>query len=166
MKTAKALRQIAPAAATTALAVAGTVASTGTAQAAVERQIDHVSIWDDEPLYPGWYIESGSTRMIMQPDGNFVVYQYGTQVKMASNTVGCGYKAVMQVDGNFVVYSANGGACWSSGTYGHPHAKLTVTAAGTSGVYWEGSGIPRLPHSSTSGPVSGSGAVFFSSDLY
>ncbi|MEU1290468.1 hypothetical protein [Kitasatospora sp. NPDC005856] len=163
-KTTKTLRQIALAAATTALALAGTVASTGTAEAAIERNFDHVSIWDDEPLYQGWYIESGSTRMIMQPDGNFVVYQFGTSVKMATNTVGCGYKAVMQVDGNFVVYSANGGVCWSSGTYGHPHAKLTVTTAGTSGVYWSGGDIPRIPHSSTPGPVPG--AVLFSSDLY
>ncbi|WP_387319858.1 hypothetical protein, partial [Neobacillus sp. NPDC058068] len=93
MKTMKALRQIALATATTALALAGAVASTGTAEAAIDRATDHVSIWDDEPLYPGWYIESGSTRMIMQPDGNFVVYQFGTDVKMASNTVGCGYKA-------------------------------------------------------------------------
>ncbi|MGW7443763.1 hypothetical protein [Kitasatospora sp. NPDC054795] len=166
MKTMKALRQIALATATTALALAGAVASTGTAEAAIDRAGDHVSIWDDEPLYPGWYIESGSTRMIMQPDGNFVVYQFGSDVKMASNTVGCGYKAVMQVDGNFVVYAANGYACWSSGTAGHPHAKLTVTSGGTSGVYWGGGIIPRLAHSTDRGPFSGPGSVFFSSDLY
>ncbi|MEU3573445.1 hypothetical protein AB0E96_34230 [Kitasatospora sp. NPDC036755] len=164
MKTTTALRTIALATATTALAVAGTVASTGTAEAAIDRQSDYVSIWDDEPLYPGWYIESGATRAIMQTDGNFVVYQFGTQVKMATGTVGCGYKAVMQVDGNFVVYSANGSPCWHTGTQGHPHARLTVTTGGTSGVYWGGGIIPRLAHSANTGP--GPGSVYFSSDLY
>ncbi|MFJ7248227.1 hypothetical protein ACIQWA_26840 [Kitasatospora sp. NPDC098652] len=165
MRTKKTLRHTALAAATAALALAGTVATTGTAQAALEQGNGYKAIYDDEPLYPGWHLDSMTTRVIMQPDGNFVVYQNDgsgqfTKVTYASNTVGCGYKAVMQSDGNLVVYSANGGVCWSLGTAGHPHAKLMVFDAGRSGVHWNGGIIPR---SSNGGDPN---TVPLSSDLY
>ncbi|MFE6056892.1 hypothetical protein ACFQ6N_39655 [Kitasatospora sp. NPDC056446] len=165
MKTKKTLRHIAIAATTTALAMAGAMTATGTAEAAVDRgDGSYISIFDDEPLYQGWHLDAGSTRAIMQPDGNFVVYQPDKQTGeikavKASNTIGCGYKAVMQSDGNFVVYAANGYACWSTGTFGHPHARLTVHSLGRSGVYWGGGIIPRSTGAE-------SNAVYFSSDLY
>ncbi|GHF57300.1 hypothetical protein GCM10018790_39160 [Kitasatospora xanthocidica] len=166
-KTKKALRNIAMAAATTALAIAGTMTATGTAEAAVDRgDGSYISIYDDEPLYKGWHLDAGTTRAIMQDDGNFVVYQpsrttFQITDVLASNTVGRGYKAVMQSDGNFVVYDAGNNALWSTGTWGHPHARLTVHASGRSGVYWGGGIIPR---SSTTGP--GTNAFYLSSDLY
>ncbi|MFF2074677.1 hypothetical protein ACFVXG_07965 [Kitasatospora sp. NPDC058162] len=165
MKTKKTLRHIAMAAAATALALAGTMATTGTAQAAVEKGDGYTAIYDDEPLYPGWHVDSMTTRVIMQSDGNFVVYQNDgsgqfSKVAFASGTVGCGYKAVMQSDGNLVVYSANGGLCWALGTAGHPHAKLMVFDAGRSGVHWNGGIIPR---SSSGGDRN---TVPLSSDLY
>ncbi|MER7669422.1 hypothetical protein ABTY61_13245 [Kitasatospora sp. NPDC096128] len=164
MKTKKALRRTATAAATAALVLAGTVATTGTAQAALEQGNGYTAIYDDEPLYPGWHVDSMSTRVIMQTDGNFVVYQKDgngqfTKVARASGTVGCGYKAVMQSDGNLVVYSATGGFCWALGTDGHPHARLMVFDSGRSGVHWNGGIIPR----------NGGGdptTVLLSSDLY
>ncbi|MFF7995695.1 hypothetical protein ACFZDG_38720 [Kitasatospora xanthocidica] len=167
MKTKKTLRNIAIAAATTALAIAGTMTAAGTAEAAVDRgDGSYISIFDDEPLYKGWHLDAGSTRAIMQDDGNFVVYQPSRATGqitavMASYTVGRGYKAVMQSDGNFVVYDVNGQPIWSTDTWGHPHARLTVHASGRSGVYWGGGIIPR---STTTGP--GPNAVYFSSDLY
>ncbi|MBV2152383.1 hypothetical protein [Kitasatospora sp. SUK 42] len=156
MKTKKTLRNLALAAATTALALAGTLAATGTAEAALERGTNYVSIWDDEPLYPGWHLDSAGARMIMQSDGNLVIYHGNTPV-WATGTNNCGYKAVMQSDGNLVVYSANGGFCWALGTNGHPHARLTVSDNGAVFVTWGGD---RIPHS-------GSGNfVQLSSDLY
>ncbi|MFE3505987.1 hypothetical protein [Kitasatospora sp. NPDC059160] len=165
MKTTKTLRHLAMAGATTALALAGTMTGTGTAQAALETGNGYTAIYDDEPLYPGWHVDSMTARVIMQPDGNFVVYQKDgsgqfSKVAFASGTVGCGYKAVMQSDGNLVVYAANGGVCWSLGTAGHPHAKLMVFDAGRSGVHWNGGIIPRSSNGADSNTVA------LSSDLY
>ncbi|MFJ6621088.1 hypothetical protein ACIQOW_26365 [Kitasatospora sp. NPDC091335] len=154
MKATKALRRTAVVAATAALALTGTLMGAGSAQAAYDPNTH--TIWDDEPLYQGWHVDSSTTRLIMQTDGNLVVYQMGKPV-WASNTNNCGYKAVMQSDGNLVVYSANGGVCWNLGTYGHPHAKLMVNDNGTVAVYWGGD---RVPHSND--PQ----AVILASDLY
>ncbi|MDH6706350.1 hypothetical protein P3T27_003073 [Kitasatospora sp. MAA19] len=157
----KAIRHMALAAATGALALAGTMATAGTAQAAYD-PTSH-SIWDDEPLYAGWHVDSYTTRLIMQADGDLVIYQdFNTaspKVPFRSGTTNCGYKTVMQSDGNLVVYSASGGVCWALGTDGHPHAKLVVNDSGAVGVTW-GSG--RLPRANTGDPYS----RFLSSDLY
>ncbi|MBP0448717.1 MULTISPECIES: hypothetical protein [unclassified Kitasatospora] len=157
MKATKVLRHMAIGMATGALALAGTLAGAGSAQAAYNPTTH--TIWDDEPLYPGWHVDSYTTQLVMQSDGNLVIYQNGKGAVWASYTVGCGYKAVMQTDGNLVVYAADGHPCWNLGTYGHPHAKLTVNDAGSVVVYWDGDS-GRTPHSNT--PTS----VALSSDLY
>ncbi|WP_328954675.1 hypothetical protein OHV13_23245 [Kitasatospora purpeofusca] len=158
MKAAKVLRHMGIAVATGALALAGTLAGAGSAQAAYD-PVDH-SIWDDEPLYKGWHVDSWTTQLVMQTDGNLVINQNGKGTVWASGTYGCGYKAVMQSDGNLVVYDVNNHPCWSTGTFGHPHARLTVTDAGAVVIHWDGSTGPRIPHSNTGG------SVILSSDLY
>jgi len=56
------------------------------------------------------------TRVIMQADGNLVMYTAGNQPVWASNTAGKGQAfARMQDDGNFVVY-IQGGPTWASNT--------------------------------------------------
>ncbi|MFJ9444736.1 hypothetical protein ACIRRH_23095 [Kitasatospora sp. NPDC101235] len=150
----KAFRGTAVVAATAALALAGTLLGAGSAQAAYDPGTH--TIWDDEPLYPGWHVDSSTTRLIMQTDGNLVIYHPNGAV-WATGTNNCGYKAVMQSDGNLVVYSANGGKCWALGTNGHPHAKLTVNDNGNVSVYWGGD---RVPHGND--PE----AVVLASDLY
>ncbi|WP_405982812.1 hypothetical protein [Streptomyces sp. NBC_00158] len=88
-------------------------------------------------LYPGQRLEPGArladtvstTELVMQPDGNLVLYALGTPggYKLplwASGTHGnTGAYATMQEDGNFVVYKkdggpATGGALWHTATYG------------------------------------------------
>lgn len=83
-----------------------------------------------QKLTPGTTISAGVTNLVMQWDGNLVLYlvaENGTQIQAlwSSGTWGnwASY-AVMQNDGNFVVYKENGGegkggATWSSNSWGH-----------------------------------------------
>ena len=74
---------------------------------------------DNIYVYPtgsgGWL-----TRLIMQTDGNLVLYgQNGTFVCWASNTAGnAGAYATYESSGNFAVYNELGRTLWSSHTAG------------------------------------------------
>ncbi len=59
----------------------------------------------------------GVTRLIMQRDGNLVVYLNGL-VRWQSATHVTGSRLVMQSDGNLVIYSPTNHATWSSRTSG------------------------------------------------
>ncbi|MFF0295274.1 hypothetical protein ACFYST_17605 [Kitasatospora sp. NPDC004614] len=103
-------------------------------------------------LMPGQSIISGETELLMQPDGNLVLYlnndsgRHGPAL-WASGTYGNpGAYAYMQPDGNFVVYRQNGGpdsggALWSTGTWGHPDAVISLLngelGLGGPGGYWQ-----------------------------
>ncbi len=71
----------------------------------------------------------GGTALVMQGDGNLVVYSGGAAV-WASNTAGHhGAVAVFQGDGNLVIYSG-GVPIWASNTSGNPGATLAVDNSG------------------------------------
>lgn len=58
----------------------------------------------------------GGVKLIMQSDGNLVLYTASNQPVWASNTNGKGQSfARMQDDGNFVIYT-QGGPTWASNT--------------------------------------------------
>ncbi|WP_042365267.1 hypothetical protein [Streptacidiphilus neutrinimicus] len=85
-----------------------------------------------QQLAPGGVITGYDTALVMQPDGNLVLFlqisgnQRGPAI-WSSNTSGHpGAHAVMQPDGNLVVYSTSGAALWSSHTNGHPGAYITL----------------------------------------
>lgn len=61
----------------------------------------------------------GQYQLIMQTDGNLVIYGNGCVV-WASNTAGTGTNndLVMQTDGNLVIYTSAGRPVWASGTAG------------------------------------------------
>ena len=72
-------------------------------------------LFKGKTLHKGQELKSGDGRykVIMQDDGNFVIY--GGKAIWASNTMGRGDRVVMQDDVNLVVY--NGGqATWASNT--------------------------------------------------
>src|SRR5262249_12466158 len=80
-------------------------------------------------LHAGESIKSpnGSYRLIMQGDGNLVLYAPGGNPLWHPGTNGNPDAwAVMQTDGNFVVYSAADSPLWHSHTYGNPGAYLTL----------------------------------------
>jgi hypothetical protein len=59
----------------------------------------------------------GNSRLVMQGDGNLVIYKKGTNTaKWATGTSGSGNWLKFQTDGNLVVYTAGGVAKWASGT--------------------------------------------------
>lgn len=76
---------------------------------------------------------SGQFTLIMQTDGNLVLYS-GGQPRWASGTGTPGSTAIMQTDGNFVVYAPQG-AVWVSKTAGHPGASLIVQDDGNVVIY-------------------------------
>lgn len=86
-----------------------------------------------ERLEPAWSLESPTwiSRLVMQPDGNLVLYSIGHSVMWSSGTRGeAGASASMQADGNFVVRSGSGRVVWASGTNGHPGARLVLSGSG------------------------------------
>lgn len=77
----------------------------------------------------------GRFNLVMQGDGNLVLYQ-GSNALWHTQTHGQpGKAAVMQEDGNFVVYTAEGQALWNAGTHGHPGAVLRLQDDGTLVIY-------------------------------
>jgi hypothetical protein len=79
---------------------------------------------------------NGVYQLIMQNDGNLVVYQNGGAI-WATATNLQGYDAdyaIMQDDGNFVIYKSFG-AIWATGTQGNPGAVLALDNVGNVIVY-------------------------------
>ena len=78
-------------------------------------------------LYAGdtLYSPSHSYRLIMQGDGNLVLYSGGSALWSTKTNGHSGANAVMQGDGNFVVYQS-GHPLWNSHTEGHGGANLDM----------------------------------------
>jgi GH25 family lysozyme M1 (1,4-beta-N-acetylmuramidase) len=92
----------------------------------------------------------GRYSLIMQTDGNLVLYDGSTAIWATGTEGKQGYMAVMQGDGNFVLYDRHSVALWSSGTAGHGGADLAVQADGNLVVYAPSSG-PALWDTGTNG---------------
>ena len=82
-----------------------------------------------EELLPNMKLVSknGKHTMILQGDGNLVVYNDEDHARWASDTQGQKItKCKMQKDGNLVMYLANNVATWSSNTHGNPGAYIVI----------------------------------------
>jgi hypothetical protein len=78
---------------------------------------------------------NGGYTLIMQGDGNLVLYQGGTAL-WASNTAGSGAdEAIMQGDGNLVLYTSSGTPVWASNTAGNTGAYLDEQNDGNVVIY-------------------------------
>jgi parallel beta-helix repeat protein len=100
-------------------------------------------LFADQGLIPGQshYSCDGRFRLVLQNDGNLVLYQDGMPL-WATNTVGQrSAEVIMQGDGNFVLYDMAGRALWASNTPGHPGARCAIQNDGNLVVY-DTSGIP------------------------
>jgi len=85
----------------------------------------------------GDYLQSpdGRFSLVMQADGNLVVYAADATALWNSHTNGNpGAFAAMQSDGNLVVYASNGKPLWASGTSGQSPT-LTMQSDGNLVVY-------------------------------
>ena len=87
-------------------------------------------------LYPGdiLYSPSHAYRLVMQGDGNLVLYTGGTALWSSKTNGQSGANAVMQGDGNFVIY-LSGKAIWNSGTAHHSGAILDMQDDGNLVIY-------------------------------
>lgn len=82
---------------------------------------------------------SGTYSLVMQTDGNLVLYHNGVGAIWATGTDGQGgSSAVLQDDGNFVLYTAASAPLWSSGTSGHGGSYLAIQDDGNLVVYAPG----------------------------
>jgi hypothetical protein len=83
-------------------------------------------------LSQGAAVHLGPLALVMQNDGNFVLYQSGAPVWFtATGGQNCSAgqcMAVFQGDGNLVVYNGSS-ALWSSGTSGHSGAQLKLSTS-------------------------------------
>ncbi|MGX9882431.1 protein kinase domain-containing protein [Streptomyces sp. NPDC002276] len=92
---------------------------------------------------PGKVLETVRSRLIMQTDGNLVLYDQDGTAHWASQTSGEGNTAVFQADGNLVVYNAQTQPVWASNTGGAAGATLKVLEDGNmviatdGGVVWQ-----------------------------
>ncbi len=104
-------------------------------------------IGSGQKLRPGWWTQAQYTRLVMQLDGNLVMYRKhdGAAIWSSRTSGHSGAYLYMQTDGNLVVYSSGGspnagGALWSSGTYGHSGAYAIMQDDGNLVVYKSGGG--------------------------
>ncbi|GAA3029082.1 hypothetical protein GCM10020000_02090 [Streptomyces olivoverticillatus] len=97
--------------------------------------MDSHTLYAPFELQRGESVSSDTARLVMQTDGNLVVYDEFNRARWDSHTVNQGWKAVFQTDGNFVVYTHSGRAVWDSHTYGHPGSRLAVQDDGNVVIY-------------------------------
>ena len=85
-------------------------------------------LYPGEKLQPGEQLLSENKKyaLVMQEDGNLVLYPIGSNAVWASGTNGHKVDwAVLQEDGNFVIYG-EGRALWNSSTHGNRVAWIVV----------------------------------------
>ncbi|XXT20036.1 hypothetical protein WME94_00530 [Sorangium sp. So ce429] len=84
----------------------------------------------------GVYSANRKYHLLMQDDGNLVLYRAPSQLLWATGTGGQAIKqAIMQADGNLVLYDYTGNVKWSSNTQGHRGAFLAVQCDGNLVIY-------------------------------
>jgi hypothetical protein len=77
----------------------------------------------------------GRFRLVMQTDGNAVLYQ-SARVLWSSRTAGvAGARLVMQGDGNLVIYDSSNRPRWASNTPGRAGARFVLQSDGNAVVY-------------------------------
>jgi len=77
----------------------------------------------------------GRFTLVIQGDGNLVLYQNGVGALWANYVFGSNHRLAMQTDGNLVVYNGSNQAVWHTVTYGNPGAYLAVQNDGNAVVY-------------------------------
>jgi hypothetical protein len=91
-------------------------------------------------LNAGEFLQTVRTKLIMQQDGNLVVYDENGTARWASGTFGTGLWAVFQETGNIVIYDRESKPVWTSGEPDHQSAVLWLQEDGNV-VIQEGSEV-------------------------
>ena len=94
----------------------------------------------------GWYY------LVMQTDGNLVIYSKAQSVLWTTMTEGSPARLVLQSDGNLVVYrNSDNVALWSSGTAGQASDRLVMQTDGNLVIYTAGNTVVWSTATSRSG---------------
>jgi uncharacterized protein YkwD len=100
------------------------------------------TLFSGQCLQPGQSLQSDNQlhTLIMQTDGNVVLYNQQNQPLWSTNTGGLitPRDFAMQPDGNLVLYDADGYPKWTSETHGNPGAFLNIQDDGNLVVYRAG----------------------------
>ncbi|MFE5813827.1 mannose-binding protein [Streptomyces sp. NPDC056479] len=104
--------------------------------------------WSTETVFATSVLEvnqawtTNRIRMVMQTDGNLVVYNEQGNPIWASMTFGANHRAIFQQDGNLVIHDGDDRPIWASQTWGHEGAQLVlrsdakVVIVHNGGVVW------------------------------
>jgi hypothetical protein len=98
---------------------------------------------------------NGSYRLVMQGDGNVVVYG-PTGAIWNSGTRVAGTSLTMQSDGNLVAYGPDGRPVWNSGTFGNTGARVVMQDDGNLVIY-RANGTAAWASKTAAAPASSSG---------
>lgn len=101
------------------------------------------TLFSGQALQPGQSLQSDNKlhTLILQSDGNVVLYNQHSQAIWATNTGSLidPRDFIMQTDGNLVLYDTSGRPKWASNTWNNPGAFLNVQDDGNLVVYRAGS---------------------------
>jgi hypothetical protein len=78
---------------------------------------------------------NGENKLIMQADGNLVLYRKGVATWNSGTYGNANAYAKMWDSGDVVVYNSDGRALWNSATWGHPGASMLVQDDGNLVLY-------------------------------
>ncbi|MFQ1001654.1 hypothetical protein [Modestobacter sp. SSW1-42] len=98
--------------------------------------------WDRTSLFSGQYLGTGQQvtsangryHLVLQPDGNVVVYTAGGRPLFFTGSYGA-FQLLLQADGNLVAYNGVGYARWDSGTWREGFSRLDVQDDGNVVLY-------------------------------
>ncbi len=97
---------------------------------------DRLNPNDDLAVIGSISSQDGRSTLVMQGDGNLVLYRSGGKARWATGTDGKTVsQAIMQGDGNFVMYGPGGVYIWDTATDGHPGAWLIIQNDGNVVIY-------------------------------
>jgi hypothetical protein len=97
---------------------------------------DRLGPGESLPIGESLVSANGQYRLIMQIDGNLVLYRTDGAVKWATDTRGRHVGSlIMQPDGNIVMYDPEANPIWASATHGHAGAFLEVQDDGNVVLY-------------------------------
>lgn len=97
----------------------------------------------NDVLYPnqGVFSCQGNAHLVLQGDGNVVLYHDATPLWHSGTAGRAASKLVMQGDGNLVLYDTSGRPLWNSFTYGYPGA-IFAMQSDCNAVIYSASGVP------------------------
>ena len=106
-----------------------------------------------------WSPRTAPYELVMQGDGNLVLYQGGTAL-WATYSSGSANYLVMQGDGNLVVYNSSGVAQWDSGTSGsgfyaevQSDSNFVIYSSSNLAEWDYGNGLAKFSGGGSSGPT-------------